>query len=68
MKIEPYVAVVTRMTNSLADQIRVNRRNHMYPACKQWDDLVERQYKLEPNEGGAGIIERMPFHDRRCDT
>ena len=34
MTIEPYVAVVTRMTNSLADQIRVNRRNHMYPACK----------------------------------
>lgn len=53
MTIEPYVAVVTRMTNSLADQIRVNRRNHMYPACKQWDDLVERQYKLEPNEGGG---------------
>lgn len=60
MTIEPYVAVVTRMTNSLADQIRVNRRNHMYPACKQWDDLVERQYKLEPNEGGLELLKEYP--------
>ncbi len=60
MTIEPYVAVVTRMTNSLADQIRVNRRNHMYPACKQWDDLVERQYKLEPNEGGLELLKECP--------
>ena len=60
MIIEPYVAVATRMTNSLADQIRVNRRNHMYPACKQWDDLVERQYKLEPNEGGLELLKEYP--------
>lgn len=60
MTIEPYVAVATRMTNSLADQIRVNRRNHMYPACKQWDDLVERQYKLEPNEGGLELLKEYP--------
>ena len=60
MTIEPYAAVATRMTNTLADQIRVNRRNHVYPDCKQWDDLVERQYKLEPNKEALELLKEYP--------